>query len=95
MDEVAATVFGVAGFGGFHTERFFFAPTGGVETAFGDAEADEILHDCVGATRTESEIVLGGAAFVAVTFNGNCPRGVLFEDRGIAIESERSSAARR
>jgi hypothetical protein len=30
LDEVAATVFGVAGFGGFHAEGLFFTPTGGV-----------------------------------------------------------------
>src|SRR4029077_4428048 len=65
LDEVAASVPGVAGFGGFHAEGLFFTPTGGVEPAFRDAKADKILHDGIGATLAEREVVFGGTTFVA------------------------------
>jgi hypothetical protein len=35
---------------------------------------------------SQREIVLGAPAFIAVTFNRNRPRGVLFEHGGIAIK---------
>ena len=84
---MAATVFGVAGFVGFHAERLFFAVADGVETVGGNAEASEVLLDGVGATIAESEVVFGGAAFIAMALNGDAHGGILLEEFGVLLES--------
>jgi len=82
LREVAATVLLVAGFSGFGAEGLFFAPAGGVEVIGGKAEADQVFLDGVGATLAESEVVFGGTAFVAVSFNGDVHVGIIFQEVG-------------
>jgi hypothetical protein len=48
-DEVAATILGVAGFGGFGAEGFLFTVANGVEVAGWNAQTDQILFHGVGA----------------------------------------------
>src|ERR1700741_906115 len=81
-DEVAATILLPAGFVGLHAEGLFLAPTGGSEAVGRNAEADEILLNGVGATVAEGEIVFGGAAFVAMAFDGDAGLGIVLEEAG-------------
>ena len=67
---MAAAILLVAGFGGFHAEGLFFAVADGAEAIGRDAQGDEILFHGGGAAIAETEVVFGGAALVAVTFDG-------------------------
>ncbi len=82
LGEVAATVLLVAGFGGFGAEGLFFAPTGGVEVIGGKAEADQIFLNGVGTALAQSEVVFGGTAFVAVSFDRDVHVGIILEEVG-------------
>ncbi len=84
---MAATVFGVAGFVGFHAERLFFAVADGVEAVRGNAEADKILLDGIGTAIAEGEVVFGGAALVAMTLDGDAHGGILLEEGSVFLES--------
>src|ERR1700722_4454977 len=70
-DEVSAAVLLVAILSGLHAERLLFAETDGVDAIGGDAQGDEILLRGAGTTIAESKVVFGGAALVAVTFDGD------------------------
>jgi hypothetical protein len=80
---MATAVFGVASFGGFHAERLLFSPTRGAQPAFRDAQANEVLHDGIGTTLSESKIVFRGAAFVAVALDGDAHAGIFLEEVSI------------
>ena len=69
-DEVAAAILLVARFGGFIAEGLFFAVADGAEAVGGDAQGDEILFHGGGATISQAEVVFGGAALIAVAFDG-------------------------
>lgn len=58
-NEVATTVLGIALFGGLHAERLFFAEADRVEAIAGDAQADEIGADGIGATYAQGQVVFG------------------------------------
>src|ERR1700731_4397064 len=75
-DEVATAVLLPAGFVGFHAEGLFLAVADGVEIGGRDAEVDEVLLDGVGTAIAQSEVVFGGAAFVAVAFDGDVGLGI-------------------
>jgi hypothetical protein len=77
----------VAGFGGFGAEGLFFAPTGGAEMVGGNAEADEIFLDGVGAALAESEVVFGGTTLVAMAFDGDTSVGIVLEEVRGFLES--------
>ena len=49
-DEMAATILLVAGFAGFVAERLFLAVADGAEAIGRNAQGDEILFYCGGAT---------------------------------------------
>jgi len=76
-----------AGFVGFGAEGLFLTPTGGEDAVGGKAKADEIFLDGVGAALAESEIVLGGAALVAVALDGDAGRGIIFQEVGGLLKS--------
>jgi len=81
-DEVAAAVLGVALFAGLHAEGLFLAEADGVHAIAGDAESDEIRADGIGAAYAESQVVFGGAAFVAVAFDGDAGLRIVLEEVG-------------
>ena len=68
-------------------ERFFLSPTASCKLARGDAKTNEILLYSVGAAIAESEIVLGGAALIAMAFDGNLRRGVVLQEICGLLES--------
>jgi len=70
-----------------HAEGLFLAPTGGSKAVGRNAEADEILLNGVGATVAEGEIVFGGAAFVAMAFDGDAGLGIVLEEVGGLLKS--------
>src|SRR5690348_7634115 len=85
-DEVAAAVLLPAGFVGLHAEGLFLAEADGAEIGGRDAQVDEILLDGVGAAIAQSEVVLGGAAFVAVAFDDDLCIRITLEERSGLLE---------
>jgi hypothetical protein len=91
---MAAAVFGVASLGCFYAERLLFAPTRGTQTAFRDAQANQVLHDGIGTTLSESKIVFRGAAFVAMALDGDAHGGIFFEEVTIPADGGLGVAAK-
>lgn len=85
--EVAATILLPAGFVGFGAEGFFLAPTGGGDVVAGNTEAGEVILDSIGAALAESEIVFGGTAFVAMTFDGEARVWITFQKVRVALKN--------
>src|SRR6267154_1315460 len=81
-DEVAAAVLLPAGFGALGAEGLFFAEAYGADAIGGDAQGDEILLYCAGAAIAKSEVVFGGAALVAMAFDGYANAGVIAQEFG-------------
>ena len=79
-DEVAATILLPAGFVGFPAERLFLAKADSVEIGGRNAEVHEILFDGIGTAIAESEVVLGGAAFVTMAFDIDLGVRIAFEE---------------
>src|SRR5215471_13529486 len=52
----------------------------------GDAERDEIRTRRCGAPLAQRQIVLGGPAFIAVSFDRDGPAGVALEHAGVLVE---------
>ena len=46
----------------------------------GNAQADEVFLDGIGAALAESQVVFGRAAFVAMAFNGHAGVGITLEE---------------
>ncbi len=67
---MAATILLIARLAGFHAEGLFFAVADGAEAIGRDTQGDEIIFYGSGAAVAETEVVFGGTAFVAVTFDG-------------------------
>ena len=67
---MAATILLIARLSGFIAERLFFAVADGAEAVRRNAQGDEILFYCGGATISETEVVFGGAALIAMAFDG-------------------------
>src|ERR1700740_1447625 len=81
-DEVAAAVLLPAGFVVFGAEGLFFAEADGAHAIGRDAQGDEILLHRVGAPIAESEVVFGGAALVAMAFNGHANLRIVAQEVG-------------
>jgi hypothetical protein len=81
-DEVAAAVLGVALFGGLHAEGLFLAEADRVHAVAGNAEADHVGANGIGTADAESEVVLGGAALVAMSFDVDANGGIRLEEIG-------------
>src|SRR6266478_1201505 len=81
-DEVAAAVLLPAGFVALGAEGLFFAEADGAEAIGGDAQGDEILLDGAGAAIAEREVVFGGAALVAVAFDGHAKLRIVAQELG-------------
>ena len=79
-DEMAAAVLLPAGFVGLHAEGLFLAEADGAEISGRNAEVDKVLLDGVGAAIAKSKVVFGGAAFVAVAFDGDVGEWVALEE---------------
>src|ERR1700730_17174051 len=67
-------------------ERKFLAVAHGAESIGGDAERHQIRAGCDSPPFAQCQIVLGGSALVAVSFNRDGPAGVFFQDEGVGIE---------
>src|SRR5262245_34598963 len=85
-NEVAAAVLLIAILGGLHAEGLFLAEANGVDAIGGDAQRNEILLHGAGATISESEVVFGGTALVAVAFDGDPLRRIVAEIFGSLAE---------
>jgi hypothetical protein len=85
-DEVAAAVLLPAAFIGFSAEGLFLAVADGAEIGGRNAQIDEVLLDGVGTAIAESEVVLGGAAFVAVAFDDDLCIRIALEERSGFLE---------
>src|SRR6266704_1604902 len=80
---MAATVLLPATFVVLHAERLFLAVADGAQPVCGNSERDDVLLHGAGAAIAETQIVFGGAALVAVSFDGRLDlRVVLQEIRG-------------
>src|SRR6266852_1058304 len=79
-DEVAAAILLPAGFVALGAEGLFFAEADGAEAIGGDAQGDEILLDGAGAAIAEREVVFGGAALVAVAFDGHAKLRIVAQE---------------
>jgi len=91
-DEVAAAVLLPAGFGALGAEGLFFAEAYGADAIGGDAQGDEILLDGAGAAIAKSEVVFGGAALIAVAFDGTRTPGLLRKNSAVLVSASRASA---
>src|SRR3989442_600113 len=81
---MAATVLLPATFVVLHAEGLFFAVADGAQPVRGNSERDDVLLHGAGAAIAEAQIVFGGAALVAVSFDGHLNlRVVLQEIRGL------------
>ena len=63
-------------------EWLFFAEADGAEAIGGDAQGDQILLDGAGAAIAEREVVFGGAALVAVAFDGHAKLRIVAQELG-------------
>src|SRR4029077_12564061 len=81
-DEVASAILLPAGFVALAAEGLFFAEADGADAVGGDAQGDEILLGGAGAAIAESEVVFGGAALVAVAFDGHANAGIIAQEFG-------------
>src|SRR5262249_44174588 len=77
-----------------HAERLLFAEANGIDAIGGDAQGDEVLLDGAGTTIAESKVVLGGAALVAVAFDGDALGWVVTKILSRFTESGASVSAR-
>src|ERR1700736_2093965 len=68
---MAAAILLPAGFVALRAEGLFLAEADGADAVGGDAQRDEILLDGAGAAIAQRKVVFGGAALVAVAFDGN------------------------
>src|SRR5216683_608718 len=81
---MAATVLLPARLVALGAEGLLLAEAGGIEAIGGDAQGHEILLDGVGAANAEAKVVFGGAALVAVAFDGCFDGRVGFQEvRGL------------
>jgi len=83
---MAATILLPASFVAFCAERFFFAIADGLNPAGADARRREFVLNRAGALVAQSQVVVGGAALVAVSFNRNVDIGVLREERHVGLD---------
>src|SRR3954469_2808829 len=67
-------------------ERELLPVTDDAEAVGGDAERDEICARRDGAPFTQRQIVLGRAALVAVTFDGDGPGRVALQRRRVGVQ---------
>src|SRR5260370_207141 len=66
------------------TEGLLLAEADGADAVRRDAERNDVLLDGVGAAIAEAQVVFGGAALVAVAFDGHCDGGVALQEvRGL------------
>src|SRR5208283_5010205 len=77
---MAAAVLLVAGFVGRGAEGLFLAVADGGEAVGRNALAEEILFVGDGAAIAEREVVFGGAAFVAMAFDGDADLRIVAEE---------------
>src|SRR2546423_3462869 len=84
-DEMASAILLPARFAMLVAERLFLAEADSAQAIGGNTERNEILFDGASATVAEREVVLGGAALVAVTLDGDTHlRVVAQEVRGLS-----------
>src|ERR1700740_941156 len=81
-DEVAAAVLLPAGFVVLTAEGLFFTEADGAHAVGRDSQGDETLLYRAGAAGPEREIVFGGAALVAMAFNGHAELRVVAQELG-------------
>src|SRR5262245_2504384 len=77
----------------FGAERFFLAIADCLDAAGADARLDERVLHGVGAIGSEREVVLGGAALVAVSFDGYVEICMLLQELRIALNGRLLVAA--
>src|SRR5580704_15221626 len=77
---MAAAVLLPAGLVAVHAERLFLAVADGGDAVGGNAERDEVLLGGIGAAVAESEVVFGGAALVAMAFDGHFDLRVVLQE---------------
>src|SRR5450432_3647540 len=68
---MAAAILLVAIIRRLHTERLLLTKADGIQAVSRDAEGDEVLLGGTGAAIAQSQVVFGGAALVAMTFDGD------------------------
>src|SRR5579863_4308739 len=74
-----------ASFVAFCAERFLLAVADRLDAAGADARRGELVLPRAGALVTERQVVLGGAALVAVSLNREVDVGMLREERHISL----------
>src|SRR5262249_28033402 len=85
-DADAAAILRPSGFVVAHDGRTRLAVGDGLETAGIDTLRDEVVLHRGGATVTEAEVVLDGAALVAMTFDGHLVIRILGQERNPLVE---------
>src|SRR5712671_7868529 len=78
--EVAAAILLPTGFVGFGAERFLLAVADGLDAIATNSGLHEGILDCVRTVGAESEVVLGGAALVAVSFDRDADIRMLLQE---------------
>src|SRR5260370_30064215 len=89
---MAAAILLPASLGVLHAEGLLLTEADGAHTVGGDAQRHEILLDGVGTAIAEAEVVFGGAALVAMTFDGDFDRRVLLQE--VRSRRERRTSVR-
>src|SRR5580704_10072504 len=86
VHEMAAAVLLPAAFVRLCAERLFFAVAVRFDAVATDSRLNKRVLHSVGAAGSEGQIVLGGAAFIAVTFDGDVNSCVLLEELRIGLD---------
>src|SRR6266481_951932 len=89
---MAAAILLPASLGVLHAEGFLLAEADGAHTVGGDSQRHEILLDGVGTAIAEAEVVFGGAALIAMAFDGDFDRRVLLQE--VRSRRERRTSVR-
>ena len=82
---MAAAVLLPASFVAFCAEGFFLAVADGLNPAGADAGSGERIFYSAGTLVSESQVVVGGSALVAVSFNREVEVGVLIEELHVRL----------
>src|SRR6267378_8088348 len=80
LHEMAATVLLPAGLAALVAEGLLLAEADGAEAVGRNAQRNEVLLDGGGAAIAEPEVVFGGAALVAVAFDGDFESRIVFQE---------------
>src|SRR5271165_3704495 len=86
VHEMSAAVLLPARLGTLCAERFFLAVADGADTVAGNAQLHQSLFGCVRPVVAERQVVLGGAALVAVPLDCELDIGVLLQKAGVRLQ---------